>query len=72
MHMDRLTIKKLRADKRLTLSSKLFLKVKYPLAGMFDKFNARLAGGEHRQDHEDYESTSSPTLATSSVPMVVA
>jgi hypothetical protein len=72
MPMDQLTIKKLRADKKLLLPSKLFLKVKYPLAGMLDKFSARLAGGGHRQDHDDYESTSSPTVATSSVPMVVA
>ena len=33
MPMDRLTIKKLRAYKELILPSKLFLKVKYPLAG---------------------------------------
>jgi hypothetical protein len=72
MPMDQLTIKKLRAYKQLILPSKLFLKVKYPLAGTFDKFSARLAGGGHRQDHDDYESTSSPTVATSSVPMVVA
>jgi hypothetical protein len=72
MPMDQLTIKKLRAYKQLLLPSKLFLKVKYPLAGTFDKFSARLAGGGHRQDHDDYESTSSPTVATSSVPMVVA
>jgi hypothetical protein len=72
MPIDRLTIKKLRADKELILSSKLFLKVKYPLAGTFDKFNARLAGGGHRQNHDGFESTSSPTVATSSVPMVVA
>ncbi len=32
MPMDQLTIKKLRADKELILPSKLFLKVKYPLA----------------------------------------
>ena len=70
MPIDRLTIKKLRADKQLLLSSKLLLK--YPLAGTFDKFNARLAGGGHRQNHDDYERTSSPTVATSSVPMVVA
>ena len=72
MPMDRLTIKKLRADKELILPSKLFLKLKYPLGGMFDKFNARLAGGGHRQNHDVFESTSSPTVATSSVPMVVA
>jgi hypothetical protein len=72
MPMDQLTIKKLRAYKQLLLPSKLFLKVKYPLAGMLDKFSACLAGGGHRQDHDDYESTSSPTVATSSVPMVVA
>ena len=72
MHIDQLTIKKLRAYKQLLLPSKLFLKVKYPLAGMLDKFSACLAGGGHRQDHDDHESTSSPTVATSSVPMVVA
>ncbi len=70
MHMDRLTTKKLKANKQLILPSKLFLKVKYPLAGTFDKFNARLAGGGHRQNHDGFESTSSPTVATSSVPMV--
>ena len=62
----------LRAYKQLLLSSKLFLKVKYQLSGMFDKFNTRLADGGHRQNHDDYERTSSPTVATSSVPMVVA
>ena len=72
MPMDRLTIKKLRADKQLTPSSKLFLKVKYLLGGTFDKFNARLAGGGHRKNHDDYECTSSPTVATSSASMVVA
>ena len=72
MPMDRLTIKKLRADKELILPSKLFLKFKYPLGGTFDKFNARLAGGGHCQNHDGYESTSSPTVATSSVPMVAA
>jgi hypothetical protein len=61
MPMDRLTIKKLRADKQLVPSSKLFLKVKY-----------LLAGGGHRQNHDDYESTSLPAVATSSVPMVAA
>jgi hypothetical protein len=70
--MDRLTVKKLKANKQRILPSKLFLKVKYPLAGMLDKFSARLAGGGNRQDHDDYESTSSSTVATSSVPMVVA
>ena len=72
MPMDRLTIKKLKANTQRILPSKLFLKVKYPLAGMLDKFSARLAGGGHRQDHDGYESTSSPTVATSSVHMVVA
>jgi hypothetical protein len=72
MHTDQLTIKKLRAYKQLLLPSKLFLKVKYPLAGMLDKFSARLAGGGHRQNHDDYESTSLPAVATSSVPMVAA
>ena len=72
MPMDRLTTKKSKVDKQRILPSKLFPKVKYPLAGTFDKFNARLAGGGHRQNHDDYESTSSPTVATSSVPMVVA
>ena len=72
MHIDQLTIKKLRAYKQLLLPSKLFLKVKYSLAGTFDKFSARLAGGGHRQEHDGYESTSSPTVATSSVPIVVA
>jgi hypothetical protein len=72
MPMDRLTIKKLRADKQLMLSSKLFLKVKYPLAGTFDKFKVRLAGGGHRQNHDDFESTSSSIVTTPSVPMVVA
>ena len=55
MPMDRLTIKKLKADKQLVPPSKFFLKVKYLLAGTFDKFNARLAGGGHRQSHDDYE-----------------
>jgi hypothetical protein len=59
--MDRLSIKKLKADKRVVPSSKLFLKVKY-----------LLAGGGHRQKHDDYESTSLPAVATSSVPMVAA
>jgi hypothetical protein len=67
MPMDRLTVKKLRVDKQLILPSKLFLKVKYPLAETFDKFNAGLAGGGHRQNHDDYESTSSPIVSTSSV-----
>ncbi len=72
MPMDRLTIKKLRVDKELILPSKLFLKFKYPLGGTFDKFNARLAGGGHCQKHDGYESTSSPTVATSSVLIVTA
>ncbi len=72
MPMDRFTIKKLKADKQLVLPSKLFLKVKYLLAGTFDKFKARLAGGGHRQNYDDYESTSLPAVATSSVPMVAA
>jgi hypothetical protein len=72
MPMDRLIVKKLKANTQRILPSKLFLKVKYPLAGTFDKFNARLAGGGHRQNHDVFESTSSPTVATSSVPMVVA
>ena len=72
MPMDRLKVKKLKANKKRIFPSKLFLKVKYPLAGTFDKFNARLAGGGHRQNHDVFESTSSPTVATSSVPMVVA
>ena len=54
MPMDRLTIKKLRADKQLLLPSKLFLKAKYLLGGTFDKFNARLAGGGHRQSHDGH------------------
>ncbi len=72
MPMDRITTKKLKANKQRILSSKLFLKVKYLLAGTFDKSNARLAGGGHRQNHDVFESTSSPTVATSSVPMVAA
>ena len=72
MLMDRLTTKKSKVDKQRILPSKLFPKVKYPLAGTFDKFNARLAGGGHRQNHDVFESTSSPTVATSSVPMVAA
>ena len=72
MPMDRLTIKKLRADKELILPSKLFPKFKYPLGGTFDKFNARSAGGGHCQNHDGYESTSSPVVATSSVPIVAA
>ena len=72
MSMDRLSIKKLKADKQLVPSSKLFLKFKYPLGGTFDKFNARLAGGGHCQNHDGYESTSSPAVATSSVPIVAA
>ena len=58
MPMNRLSIKKLKADKQLVPSSKLFMKYKYLLAGTFDKFKARLAGGGHRQNHDDYESTS--------------
>ncbi len=54
MPMDRLIVKKLRADKQRILPLKLFLKVKYPLGGTFDKFNARLAGGGHRQNHDDH------------------
>ena len=54
MPMDRLTIKKLRAAKQQILPSKLFLKVKYSLGGTFDKFNARLAGGGHRQSHDGH------------------
>ncbi len=54
MPMDRLIIKKLRADKQLILPSKLLLKFKYPLGGTFDKFNARLAGGGHSQNHDGY------------------
>jgi hypothetical protein len=72
MPMNRLTIKKSKVDKQRILPSKLFLKAKYPLAGTFDKFNARLAGGGHRQNHDVFESTSLPTVATSSVPMVAA
>ncbi len=54
MPMNRLSIKKLKADKQLLLPSKLFQKVKYPLGGTFDKFNARLAGGGHRQNHDGH------------------
>ncbi len=72
MPMNRLSIKKLKADKQLVPSSKQFLKVKHLLAGTFDKFNARLADGGHRQNHDAYESTSLPAVATSSVPMVAA
>ena len=72
MPIDRLSIKKLKADKQLVPSSKLFLKVKYLLAGTLDKLKIRLAGGGHRQNHDDYECTSLPAVATSSVPMVAA
>jgi hypothetical protein len=65
-------IKKLKADKQLVLPSKLFLKVKYLLAGTFDKFKARLVGGGHCQNYDNYESTPLPAVATSSVPMVAA
>jgi hypothetical protein len=72
MSMDRLSIKKLKADKQLVPSSKLFLKFKYLLVRTFDKYKARLAGGGHRENHDDYESTSLPAVVTSSVPMVAA
>jgi hypothetical protein len=72
MPVDRLTVKKLKTEKQLILPSKLFLKDKYKPDGAFDKFKARLVAGGHRQNHEDYESTSSPTVATSSVLMVAA
>ncbi len=72
MPVDKLTVQKLKMDKRLILPSKLFLKDKYRPDGAFDKFKARLVAGGHRQNHDDYESTSSPTVATSSVLMVAA
>jgi len=72
MPVDKLTVKKLKAEKQLILPSKLFLKDKYRPDGEFDKFKARLVAGGHRQNHDDYESTSSPTVATSSVMMVAA
>ncbi len=72
MPVDRVTVKKLKEAKQLILPSKLFLKDKYRPGGAFDKFKARLVAGGHRQNHDDYESTSSPTVATSSVLMVAA
>ena len=72
MPVDKLTVKKLKDEKQLILPSKLFLKDKYRPDGAFDKFKARLVAGGHRQNHDDYESTSSPTVATSSVLMVAA
>jgi len=72
MPVDKLTVQKLKEDKQLILPSKLFLKDKYRPDGAFDKFKARLVAGGHRQNHHDYESTSSPTVATSSVLIVAA
>ena len=72
MPVDKLTVRKLKKDKQLILPSKLFLKDKYRPDGAFDKFKARLVAGGHRQNHDDYESTSSPTVATSSVLIVAA
>ena len=72
MPVDKLIVKKLKAKKQLILPSKLFLKDKYRPDGAFDKFKARLVAGGHRQNHDDYENTSSPTVATSSVLMVAA
>jgi hypothetical protein len=72
MPVDRVTVKRLKEGKQLILPSKLFLKDKYRPDGAFDKFKARLVAGGHRQNHDDYESTSSPTVATSSVLMVAA
>ena len=69
---DKRTVQKLKMDKQLILPSKLFLKDKYRPDGAFYKFKARLVAGGHRQNHGDYESTSSPTVATSSVLMVAA
>ncbi len=71
MPVDKLTVKKLKAEK-LILPSKLFLKDKYGPDRAFDKFKARLVAGGQSQNHDDYKSTSSPTVATSSVLMVAA
>ncbi len=72
MPVDKLTVQKLKVDKRLILPSKLFLKDKYRPDGAFDKFKARLVVGGHRQNNDDYESAWSPIVATSSVLMVAA
>ncbi len=72
MPVDKLTVQKLKEGKQLIIPSKLFLKDKYRPDGTFDKFKARLGAGGHRQNHDDYESTSSPTVATSSVLIVAA
>jgi hypothetical protein len=58
MPVDKLTVKKLKVEKQLILPSKLFLKDKYRPDGGCDKFKARLVAGVHRQNHDDYESTS--------------
>ncbi len=72
MPVDKLTVRKLKEDKQSILPSKLFLKDKYRPDKAFDKSKARLVAGGHRQNHDDYESTSSPIVATSSVLIVAA
>jgi hypothetical protein len=70
--VDKLTVKKLKAEKQLILPSMLFLKDNYRPEGGFKKFKARLVARGDRQNNDDYESTSSPTGATSSVMMIAA
>ncbi len=54
------------------LPSKLFLKDKHKPDGTFDKLKARLAAGGHRQDHEDYDTVSPPTVSTAAMFTVAA
>ena len=59
-------------QKRIIISTSMFLKDKYTADGMFEKLKSRLVAGGHLQNRDVYNNGASPTASTSSIFILTA
>ena len=59
-------------QRKAIIPSHMFLKEKFKSTGDFEKLKARLVGGGNKQNKDEYDDVSSPTVHTSSAFMIAA